>query len=410
MTAQTIQIDLPGLYAKQHAALYDGARYSVTEGSTKSGKTHGCLIWQIHRVLEDGGIHWWVAPVYKQAKIAYERAKGYLPRELITSNDTDLEIRVQVQGEVLARWQFKSAEKPDNLYGEDVASAVIDEASRVREASWHAVRSTLTATQGPIRMIGNVKGRGNWFYQLARRAQSGEPGYAYHKLTAQDAVDAGVFPPEELDDARRALPRHVFRELYFCEPADDGGNPFGLSAIDACVGEMSTDAPVCWGWDIAKSVDWTVGIALDADGHVCRLERWRRRPWADTIATIARCVGETPALLDSTGLGDPVLEAVQRECRRVEGFKFTSSSKQQLMEGLAVAIQSGRLRVPDGVIRHELETFEYTYTRTGVRYSAPEGLHDDAVCALALAERQWQDARSRIKLPTFRAKLNARRR
>jgi hypothetical protein len=33
----------------------------------------------------------------------------------------------------------------------------------------------------------------------------------------------------------------------------------------------------------------------------------------------------------------------------------------------------------------ELETFEYEYTRTGVRYSAPEGLHDDCVCALALA-------------------------
>ena len=38
-----------------------------------------------------------------------------------------------------------------------------------------------------------------------------------------------------------------------------------------------------------------------------------------------------------------------------------------------------------GVIVKELEAFEYEYTRTGVRYSAPEGLHDDAVCALALA-------------------------
>ena len=38
------------------------------------------------------------------------------------------------------------------------------------------------------------------------------------------------------------------------------------------------------------------------------------------------------------------------------------------------------IAVPD-----ELETFEYVYTRTGVRYSAPDGLHDDCVCALALA-------------------------
>lgn len=71
----------------------------------------------------------------------------------------------------------------------------------------------------------------------------------------------------------------------------------------------------------------------------------------------------------------------------VEGFVFTSPSKQMLLEGLAVAIQQGEIRYPDGLLVTELEAFEYTYTRTGVRYSAPEGLHDDAVCALALAVR-----------------------
>lgn len=34
---------------------------------------------------------------------------------------------------------------------------------------------------------------------------------------------------------------------------------------------------------------------------------------------------------------------------------------------------------------NELESFEYEYTRTGVRYTAPEGMHDDCVMALALA-------------------------
>jgi hypothetical protein len=37
------------------------------------------------------------------------------------------------------------------------------------------------------------------------------------------------------------------------------------------------------------------------------------------------------------------------------------------------------------VLISELEEFEYEYTRTGVRYSAPEGFYDDYVCALALA-------------------------
>jgi hypothetical protein len=55
------------------------------------------------------------------------------------------------------------------------------------------------------------------------------------------------------------------------------------------------------------------------------------------------------------------------------------------MEGLVLAIQTRKVRFPPGPIVAELEQFEYVFTRTGVRYSAPEGYHDDCVMALALA-------------------------
>jgi hypothetical protein len=95
------------------------------------------------------------------------------------------------------------------------------------------------------------------------------------------------------------------------------------------------------------------------------------------------------------------------------------------MEGLAVAIQSEKVSFPDGPIRKELEVYEYEFTRTGVRYSAPEdmGYHDDCVCALALAVMHFSHhskmlhvspavlARARIPVPgsmgvrTSRARL-----
>ena len=381
-----IAITLPRLYPAQHEAIFAPERYSVIEASTKAGKTAGCIVWQMAQCLERVGNHWWVAPVYQQARIAFDRAKAYLPREIYAANESRLELTF-LNGAV---WSFRSGEKPDNLYGDDVRSAVIDEASRMREASFIALRSTLTATGGPMRVIGNVKGRGNWFYRIARKAQSGAKGYSYHKLTALDAVRAGVFSLSEYEDARDALPEHVFRELYMAEPADDGGNPFGLQAIDDCVGALSTEAPVVLGWDLAKSVDWTVGIGLDRDGNVCRLERWQQKPWGYTKDRILDASGRVFALVDSSGLGDPVLEDMQRQGLRAEGFKFSSTSKQQLMEGLAAAIQQGRIRIPAGPIVSELETFEYEYTRTGARYSAPPGLHDDCVCALALAWRAYE--------------------
>lgn len=376
----------PWLADYQLDALFCAERYGVTEASTKAGKTVGCMAWLLEEAAlkgKPGRNYWWCAPIYAQARIAYRRTRRGLPPEQIVTNESELTITLP-NGAVL--W-FKGAENPDSLYGEDVWAAVIDEASRVREESWHAIRSTLTATQGPCRVIGNVKGRKNWAYKLARRAEAGEPGMHYAKITAHDAVAAGVLSADEILDAQRLLPEAVFRELYLAEPSDDAGNPFGLAAIQACVGPLSPADPVAWGWDLAKAQDWSVGIGLDAHNRVCRLERFQRS-WQDTIRVIRDLVGTVPALVDSTGVGDPVLEALQQDRRNYQGYHFTAPSKQKLMEGLAVAIQRGQVRYPAGVLVAELEAFEYAYTRTGVHYAAPEGMTDDAVCALALAVQQ----------------------
>ena len=376
----------PRLYAKQEDAIFNAARYAVIEATPKSGKTMGCLAWLTEQaVLGRSGDHfWWVAPVFDQAHMAFGRLKSALPRGAFTAHETHQKVTLPNHATI---W-FKSADNPDALYGEDVRAAVIDEATRCKEAAWHAVRTTLTATNGPIRIIGNVKGRRNWAYVLARRAEAGEPDMHHARLTALDAIDAGIFDAAELADAQRQLPEAVFRELYFAEASDDQGNPFGLAAIHAAVRALSEGAPAVWGWDLAKSVDWTVGIALDEKGLVCRVERFQRS-WEETIETIRRVTGDRPALVDSTGVGDPVVERLQRLGGYFEGMRFSAASKQQLMEGLAVTIQERRIGFPEGPIVAELEAFEYQYTRTGVQYAAAAGMHDDCVCALALAVRHY---------------------
>jgi len=376
----------PWLYPEQQAALFHQQRYGIVEASTKAGKTLGALVWLTEQAMRGkaGWNYWWTAPVYSQVKIAFRRLHRGLPQKLHTSNESDLTITLANQAVV---W-FKSGERPDNLYGEDVYAAVVDEASRLREESWHAIRSTLTATRGPVRIIGNVKGRRNWAYRMARKAEAGEAGMHYAKLTAYDAIRARVLATEEVEDAKAQLPESVFRELYLAEPADDEGCPFNAAAVRACIGSLSSQPPACWGWDLAKSVDWTVGIALDSAGAVCRFERWQQVPWEETERRIVEATGSTVALIDSTGVGDPIVERLQKRLPNVEGQKFTPASKQQLMEGLAVAIQARELSFPEGPITAELLAFEYHYSRTGVRYSAPEGMHDDCVDALALAVRR----------------------
>lgn len=364
MAQQKITYNRPWLYPEQLKAFFNAKRYGIIEASTKAGKTVSAISWLLERSIlgKSNQNRWWIAPVYPQAKIAYSRMKAAIPQSLYKYHDTDLRITL-INGTHI--W-FKSGEKPDNLYGEDVYDAVIDEASRLREESWHAVRSTLTATRGFVRIIGNVKGRKNWFYNLARKAQSGDPDMQYAKITAYDAVRAGVLDVKEIEDAKRQLPENVFKELYLAEPSDDGGNPFGIKAIQDCIKPLSDKPVKCWGIDLAKSHDWTVAIGLDASGDVCRFERFQRS-WEDTIRVLREIVKE-PALFDSTGVGDPVGESLQKNNGNFEGYKFTSPSKQQLMEGLAIAIQQQKVGYPAGVIANELECFEYEYTATGVRY------------------------------------------
>lgn len=399
---RSVEFVRPQLYAKQLAAIYAPERYSVIEASTKSGKTVGCMVWLVEQAWRgrSGWEFWWIAPIYEQARIVFRRLKRGLTGGTFTTNESDCSITL-ANGAVL---RFKGADNPDSLYGEDVHAAVIDEATRVKEEAWFAVRSTLTATRGAVRIIGNVKGRRNWAYRLARRAETGEPGMHYARITAHDAVLAGVLDQHEIDDARAQLPEQVFRELYEAEPSDDEGNPFGIAAIRACLEPLHGECkPACWGWDLARANDWTWGIALCDHGAVCRSERWNQSSypslededdsdssahpeyWQVTLRRIRDLVGRAPAAVDSTGPGGPIDQALNGDHRNIEGYVFNQRSKQLLMEGLAVAIQQRDVAFPEGSLQLELEAFEYVYSRTGVHYAAPEGMHDDGVCALALA-------------------------
>ena len=83
--------------------------------------------------------------------------------------------------------------------------------------------------------------------------------------------------------------------------------------------------PNWWGWDLAKRQDYTVGIALDGNGHCCRFERFQRIPWGEIMNRIVEATGPLPALVNSTGVGDPILDQLQKNRNtRFEGYHFNA--------------------------------------------------------------------------------------
>jgi len=384
----SLKVKLPALYAGQAACFYGPERFAITEATTKSGKSVGAMHWLIAETLSDPlkMASLWLSPAYAHCQAMFERLERWLTasdpgRTIWKSNKSDLWISING-----ARIYFKGADNYDAIYGTDYGRCVLDEASRMREEAYAAAYSTLTATMGKMRIIGNVKGRKNWAWKEARKAQAGKEGWTFHRLTAHDAIAGGVMDPKALADAQANLPDAVFRELYLAEASEDGSNPFRLDCIAKCIKPISNLPPVCFGIDLARKHDFTVVIGLDCNGDICRVLRFNGTDWATAMARIQEAIGNTLSLADATGVGDPIVEQLARVCEGVKPFLFTSTSKQQIMGGLAVAIQHQKVSVLDGVIRSELESFEYTVTPSGnVRYSAPDGEFDDCVCALAMA-------------------------
>lgn len=412
-----IQYTRPYLYPKQQSAIFSGKRWSLIEASTKSGKTQGSIIrfieWGLFGAgkfpVAPGQHYWWVAPTFAQAEIAFDRIKLNLTAGSFVAKSNPPTITLPTGTHL----DFKSGDNPNSLYGEDVYAAVGDEASRWVPSAWPALRSTLTATGGPAVLIGNVQGKANFFWEFCRRVEAGlEPNGAYSRLTWKDAVEAGILDIEEIEDARRNLSEREFRELYEAVASDDTGNPFGESHIRQCIQiGLASGPPVAFGIDLAKKQDYLVVIGLNDRGQVCSFDRWQDTPWRTSIQRIHKICGEdTAVLVDSTGIGDPVLEELQVEHGNFRGYNFTQASKQRLMEGLAVSIQGHEIGFPDGPIVQELLRFEYELTRTGVRYSAPEGYNDDCVCALALARQAWAETQPAANIMDYWAEQAQRSR
>jgi hypothetical protein len=367
-----MRIELPQPHVNQQKILDSQSRFRVILCGRRFGKSELSQIEIITNALLGKNVAY-ITPTYQLARVFFERLTQAVPFQ---SNKSELTIKFPNGGSV----DFFTGERMDNLRGRKFHLVVVDEASFIPnlEDGWlNSIRPTLTDYKGRAIFLSTPKGK-NFFYSLFLKG--GEPDWEAFRFTTYDNpyIDKG-----EIDDARTQLPEVVFEQEYMANPAENSSNPFGSSYIKQCTYALSTEQPIVYGVDLAKAVDWTVIIGLDRNGSVCHFDRFQK-DWRQTKQTILS-LNKAPILIDSTGVGDPIFEDLQREGLAINGFKFSSTSKQQLMEGLSSAIQQRKITYPEGHIVNELEVFEYQYTATGVRYSAPPGFHDDCVMSLALA-------------------------
>lgn len=374
-----VEVTLKKPHAAQQAVLNSTARFRVMMCGRRFGKS---LISQ--DISIDHGINKeyvaYITPTYQLGKIFFQEIIKALPQEIYRKSEADLVINFITGGSI----RFFTGERLDAMRGLKFHLVIIDEASYIPnlQDGWNnSIRSTLTDFRGKAIFLSTPKGR-NFFYSLYMKTD--EPDWESFKFTTYDNPH---IDPTEIDAAKAQLPHSVFEQEYMANPMENAANPFGAEHIRKCTKPLSTQPIEYYGIDLAKSVDWTVIIGMDRTGQVVSFHRFQK-DWLQTKETIIDVVPKNkPVIIDSTGVGDAIVEDLQKHFNAMHGFKYTSTSKQQLMESLASSIHKGEISYPEGAIKDELEIFEYLFTSTGVRYSAPQGFHDDCVNALALANK-----------------------
>lgn len=395
----TIQLEYKRcwLYPKQLEIVDNDSKYSLILASTKSGKTYSMVIWLIEKALFNGDnrSYCWLSPTFRTSEIAFELAKKLLRNTDLKAYYQSFEMKHCIKfanGSVIT---FIGSDNVDSVYGAENYAAVVDEASRCKEEAFIALQSTLTFTQGPVKLIGNVTNSANWFYKWYKRAKlDNDPDVKTFLITVNDAIDAGILDKKEIDRIKKTISETSFNALYNCIATEDGTNVFGIRAIKNCIAKLSTEKPYCFGLDLAKKNDYVALIGLDRNQRVCYIERWQGN-YSLTKKRVIDTVKDTPCLVDQTGVGEAIVEDLQFKCNRVEGIIYTNRSKADLIENLTVDIQNNKIRFPEGILTDELYNFEYEITKTGkIAYNASVE-HDDLVNALALADLKYKQLLNR---------------
>jgi Terminase RNaseH-like domain len=193
--------------------------------------------------------------------------------------------------------------------------------------------------------------------------------------------------------ARQRVVERVYRQEWLAEFLEETGGIFRRVREAAVLAPQPRQEGHQYviGVDWGKLVDHTVLSVVDATTRrQVFQDRFNKIDYAVQKGRLqALCERYRPAgvYAEQNSMGVPLVEDLQRLGLPVFPFVTTHASKLAVIDGLALAFERGDLKIlndPDLV--NELLAYQADRLPSGgLRYAAPEGMHDDCVMGLALA-------------------------
>jgi phage FluMu gp28-like protein len=380
-----------GIYPYLKEAFNDNSHYVTIPAGRRSGKTFNSVIWLCTWLLKEKMAGLWVDTTQGNIEKYVDRYFRPILGDLFRECGWDRQKKVLTFPNE-SYIDFGSAERPENLEGFGYARAVINEGGLVlrKPNLWYnSVQPMVKDSNCQVKIIGTPKGK-NVFHELYVSGREGNSEYASYHYPASKSPN---WTQAELDQIKKKVPALVYQQEYEAEFLEGEGMVF--RGIKEVVRDMSPDYKegheYILGIDLAKHQDFTVIAVLDKATHeIVFLDRFNEISWTfqkSRIKNIWERYGKGQIILDSTGVGDSIYDDLVSAGIRVKPFRFNNTNKQEIVINLAVAIENREIWLPrDENMIDELSIYEYDVTPMGnVRYTAPEGFHDDIVMALCLA-------------------------
>ena len=365
------------------------SKYVTVVAPRQVGKTflalQTLLYWSIN---SKNAVIFFCSPTYSQAKKPMEELYNAISESGIVKsyNKSDFVIELKNGSKIY----FKSTERADNLRGFTGTHMIVDEAAYHGEEVWNSVLKPIMLVRGQkVLFISTPKGS-NWFKRMFDMGQDpGQPNYASCRMHYSENPYLNL---EELNEAKRTLPDHIFQAEYEGTFTESGTTVFRLDDKEGLNYWPKPQGKVYCGIDWGRANDWTVATFMDEAGNIVEIYRENKQDWTVMINEILILVKKYNAtvLAEQNSIGDVTFELMKKQWQNTHPFVTTNKSKNEIIEGLIVDLNNDDIKLPAQELFEslwfELQVFEYEYspkTRT-LRYNAPSPFHDDTVMSLAI--------------------------
>lgn len=335
-----------------------------------------------------GGAVAWVVPTYANARPVWrfaERIAATTPAVRVLKSERRFEFP---SGGFLGVY---TADNDVSIRGESFDLAIVDEAAQVREETWtDVIMPTLADRAGRAMLISTPKGK-NWFYREFLRGQ----GDGRHQASFTAPTTANPMPTIQAAArlARERVSERTYRQEWLAEFIEDGGLVFRNVRL---VSVMSPEAPIegrqyIIGVDWGKSNDSTVCSVWDAAAkREVFLDRFSGVPWSiqyQRVAALAKRYNDALVIPETNAQQDAHANQLAALGVRAWGFVTTNQLKAYWVERISAELERQSIELQadqEGIV--QMEAFESSELPSGqVRYSSPEGMHDDICLARIFA-------------------------